>query len=431
MKKIIVAGAGHGGITAALNLVKAGYDVTVYEKKKREDLGYDWVDVMCKASFDENGFPCPDDSVFSPMVDQGYYSPAKTEKIVVGHNYNGRLGYIERKYLINYIIDYAEKNGVKFIFSAAVLCALYDDNRVTGIKVHIGTEEKDIHGDMVIDAAGMDSPVRGTLPEKFGVRRQAHFDETFCTWRASFKKTEPFHVEPKNTIYFFHCGKRGMDWAINDEDSIDILIGGFGKLTQDDIDKALEDFFKDYPIEHTPVRGGYGDNIPLGRVLSVMVCNGYAAVGNSAFMTNPLSGSGIDMSMSAGKLLADIIVESDGDFSVGNLWKYNYVVFKRFGERQYNDLIVKSFLSSLTPEDVDFFFEKKILTAKEIGGGNVKYTLPELISKANFLRKPKLFVPLTGALKKVMLLDKLKRDIPEAYNKTAVEKWRAEYSKVR
>ena len=31
-KKIIVAGAGHGGITAAALLAKAGFDVTVYER---------------------------------------------------------------------------------------------------------------------------------------------------------------------------------------------------------------------------------------------------------------------------------------------------------------------------------------------------------------------------------------------------------------
>ena len=32
MKKIIVAGGGHGGIATALLLTEKGYDVTVYEK---------------------------------------------------------------------------------------------------------------------------------------------------------------------------------------------------------------------------------------------------------------------------------------------------------------------------------------------------------------------------------------------------------------
>ena len=37
MKKILIAGAGHGGITCAYNLANAGFDVTVIEKKKREE----------------------------------------------------------------------------------------------------------------------------------------------------------------------------------------------------------------------------------------------------------------------------------------------------------------------------------------------------------------------------------------------------------
>lgn len=33
-KKIIIAGGGHGGITAGMLLAKEGFDVTLYEKKQ-------------------------------------------------------------------------------------------------------------------------------------------------------------------------------------------------------------------------------------------------------------------------------------------------------------------------------------------------------------------------------------------------------------
>ena len=42
--KIIIAGAGHGGLAAAAKLAKSGFDVTVVEKEKRSALGHDWED---------------------------------------------------------------------------------------------------------------------------------------------------------------------------------------------------------------------------------------------------------------------------------------------------------------------------------------------------------------------------------------------------
>ena len=68
MKRILVAGAGHGGLTAAYNLAKAGYDVTVLEYKRRENLGYDWHDALEMSAFLESGIPCPPDTMYSLSV---------------------------------------------------------------------------------------------------------------------------------------------------------------------------------------------------------------------------------------------------------------------------------------------------------------------------------------------------------------------------
>ena len=45
-KKIIVAGAGHGGLTAAGLLAEKGFDVTIYERGQKGKLGYDWTDIF-------------------------------------------------------------------------------------------------------------------------------------------------------------------------------------------------------------------------------------------------------------------------------------------------------------------------------------------------------------------------------------------------
>ena len=45
-KKIVIAGAGHGGLIAGARLAAAGYDVTIYERKIKSELGYDWDDAI-------------------------------------------------------------------------------------------------------------------------------------------------------------------------------------------------------------------------------------------------------------------------------------------------------------------------------------------------------------------------------------------------
>ena len=57
MKKIVVAGGGHGGIAAASLLARAGYDVTVYEKNAEENMGYDWTDIFAPGALKTAGFP--------------------------------------------------------------------------------------------------------------------------------------------------------------------------------------------------------------------------------------------------------------------------------------------------------------------------------------------------------------------------------------
>ena len=60
MKNIIIAGAGHGGLVAAALLAKAGFNVTVYEKKQENELGYDQYDSVHLDGFELSGVPIPE-----------------------------------------------------------------------------------------------------------------------------------------------------------------------------------------------------------------------------------------------------------------------------------------------------------------------------------------------------------------------------------
>ena len=429
MKKILVAGCGHGGLSAACTLAEKGYDVTVFEKRRREDLGYDWHDSMRRNTFEKIGVPLPDESVFSPMERKTYSNPKKTVKLFLPAPKSNNISYIDRKFLINYLIDHAEKCGVKFIFKCEVICAAYDKNGVTGLTVSGKNGPETISADLVIDALGMYSPVRKGLPVEFGIQNEISYENVFCVWRGYFERTDKSEDDEFN-IYFYHCNNPGMDWAIKKNGYYDIMIGGFGKLSRENVETALSDFRKTYPdMTDKLLRGGCFGKIPIGKTLPVFVCDGYALVGDSAAMTEPLSGSGLDMSLKAGKILADTIIEND-DMKKESLWKYNYRFFKEHTEKYYNDAMIKGFLSAVTAQDIDFFFEKKILTEKEMsGGGSTKYTLSEILKKGAVLKKPRLIMALKSVISWALASIEAKKAIPEKYDRAQIEKFKAIYSK--
>ena len=75
-KRIVVAGAGHGGIIAAYNLAKAGYDVSILEMKaKQSELGYDWEDSVERKIFAECSLPEPKESEYRFSGPMKFYNP--------------------------------------------------------------------------------------------------------------------------------------------------------------------------------------------------------------------------------------------------------------------------------------------------------------------------------------------------------------------
>ncbi|TFF63612.1 MAG: hypothetical protein EU521_00975, partial [Promethearchaeota archaeon] len=73
--KIVIAGAGHGGIVAARELALQGFEVHVYEKKGRDNLSWDWRDNMELDTFQEIGIPEPKKSDYLRLENLTFLSP--------------------------------------------------------------------------------------------------------------------------------------------------------------------------------------------------------------------------------------------------------------------------------------------------------------------------------------------------------------------
>jgi flavin-dependent dehydrogenase len=77
-----------------------------------------------------------------------------------------------------------------------------------------------------------------------------------------------------------------------------------------------------------------------------MVGKGYVAIGDCAFMTTPLVGSGISNSLRAGQILAEEIIKNNS-VSIETLWQYQVRYYKEIGaENFFVDCLKRTLLNS-------------------------------------------------------------------------------------
>lgn len=423
MTKIIVAGAGHGGLIAAARLAKAGVEVEILERKQKEELGYDWedrftFDVLLDAT--ENTV-LPDGS-WRYRGDCEFVSPSKRTEVKIKYNDETRQKVMWRKPLIEMLVAYAEKNGVVFRFGTEIIAPIIKAERVVGIK----TSEGERYCDLVIDAAGVSSALRTNLPDSFGIEKEVRRGDVFYAYRAYFdlkyneKREFPFEV------YLYHEREQGLSWFLTNDEDADILIGRIDPLTDKKVAEQLSLFRKNHPwCGENVLHGGNYGIIPVRRPLAVMVADGYAAVGDSAFMTTPMNGMGIDLSLNAGLILAKTVIEDETkEYKKETLWNYNRDFHKLFGGDTAKNEGLKNALLSLPPEGVDFLFDNAVIQSADLAGAGRNTNLKALLGKfIRGMKNPKYFFAIIKGLIKGAKASKTYKRAPEKFDRKKIELW--------
>ncbi len=435
-KKIIVAGGGHGGIATASILSRNGFDVTVYEKSARENMGYDWTDIFDPKALAKAGIPMPDKALFEYKENMTFYSPDEKTPIRQQVPENELEIKMERKEIYNLLIDTAEKNGVKFVYNCNIEGAIIKDKGVAGIK----TDKGEIFGDLIIDACGCESPVRISLPDEFGIEKHPDKNEKFFVYRAFYNKGTEKPVEDKYKVCLLPEGKLGIGWVATEEEYTDLLIGRFEPFDTEEVERTAEFFrSRNESLGTEVVRGGQFVEIPVRQSLSLMVANGYAAIGDSAFMTVPIIGSGIANSLRAAPLLAKTVMEDRTEsYTAEALWHYQYKFYKNLGSGLAPLAAVKLLLTRITPQQLDYIFEKGILTWREMtitadstGIGDFLHFSSDMPKRAIAIVKDKellrKLLRVAADIGKVMALCAV---LPKEYNKSKVKQWAERYNRI-
>ena len=424
-KKIVIAGAGHGGLVAGAKLAQAGYDVTVYERKIKSELGYDWEDAIDMRVFADCGLEPPKKEHYAFNGDMKYYNPNLKAPLVVPANGKGSAVF-ERKEIYDVLLDNAEKCGVKIIYSTEILAPVMDGLRVVGIRTSDGV----VDADLVIDAAGINTPLRSRLPVCCNIDRDYGYGECFYAFRGYFDKVPGHDPDVAYEIFLMHQGERGISWVVTKDDYVDVLIGRMAPMSKTKLQKTLDEMRAFSPqIGEKLLRGGTQEQIPVRRPLSVMVCDGYAAVGDSAYMTVPMTGSGICASMRAGVLLAETVLEDTQElYSRETLWNYNRKYILHFGQSFASIDILKNIMLCTEVEGVNFLFDKGIITENDMSFGKGKteggMSFSDMVARATRgISNLPVLLRTAGALTKGDNVKKVYQSIPETYDEKAVLKW--------
>lgn len=435
MAEIIVAGGGNGGLVCAINLVRKGYKVTLFEKQNKDSLGIAQTDAIDMPAFDYAGIEIPE--YFRRGKNVITFVPKKPESgtLTLPEGTETSL-LVDRIELSNYLFSVAEKEGVSIRYGEEALSPVLLGSRVAGVLTNKGT----YYADLVVDACGVNSPLRTKLPEHLKVNRPINKYDVIYSYRGYFNRV-PEAPEPQTdyNIYFKDDGNVGFSWLITEFDRVDVLVCRFTRPEDNEISAILNETHKGNPhMGLDLVYGGLHGVIPVCQPLGLMVSDGYAAVGDSAFMTVPLKGSGIAYSMKAGKMLADAVInDTNGCFTAETLWDYQRAYFKEIGAGQGGMAVLKNLLPFMTATDVDKMFNMKIITTEELSllwenKADAIFNskgLATLKSKIRLVRDEPLLKELLGNL--AVWLAKyaiVQTSLPSKYNKKDVEEWVDKYN---
>lgn len=435
-RKIIVAGLGHGGIAAAALLAKRGFDVTVYEKKSEGTLGYDWTDIFAPGALAIAEIPMPPEDKYEYKEHMTFFAPTAKRSLTQRVPDDKLEIKMERKDIYAHLISHAVKCGVKIVYDCEIFAPLTLGNRVTGIRTSLG----DFQADLVIDACGINSPVRTNLPSSMGIERDVRRNEKITIFRAFYNKANEEDVKAKFRVMLFAGGEKTVSWVASEEEHTDLLVGKFEEFSIEWLEEYADFLRQTSPrLGKEIVRGGQFVEIPVRHPLSVMVGDGYAAIGDSAFMTVPLIGSGIANSLKAAKMLADTVSRDAGlAYSAETLWNYQVKYYKELGAGLAPLECVKYLLLNLTTDELDYCFDSGLLNEDNITMTAdftslydlFKFDIPDLMLKGKCVTQNKsLLKKLIGCGTEIAQVTATCAAIPRKWNRKAVMKWAKAYSK--
>ncbi len=426
MAKIIIIGAGVGGLAFAYKY-QGTDEICLFEQAARHDLGFPWYDSVKAEAFKDTDIPLPEKGVYKKKYIHMYSPNCNVD--IPQRKKTVKKGYeISRVALLDHLFELI-KDKVALHFESEVTGLSKSCGKVTGVYVGGVLYE----ADMVIDASGAFSKLRSFVCED-PADYEPNADEILYCERALYKADEDIVKDHTDAVYLKHRGGTALSWCRSTPDlkQMDVFVSSIGaKLTEAYVEAEEKDMYDRNPALSRAVIQRRWEKLALRAPLSQFVYDSFAFVGDSAYMTNPINGCGIENAMRAGAILADVLNKKH-DFSMVNLWNYQVKFMHSVGSGLVALDVIKRWAYGVVPEDIDWFFNT-VLGAEIVAffsGSSKKPLNPKvLLDKIPVALERKEFAP--QVLKVISRAAQAKAYallIPAKYEPRLVDLWKTRYN---
>ena len=388
---VIIAGGGMAGLITAASIgynSKGNARVVIVDRNKENEPG----------KKTNNGWTCGDASskrtlhyhaehigntYGSPQLDHPVkgvylYSPDRKTKVL----FEGEGYLFNRKLAPRRQVNDAKKFGTEFMFGATAERLLSDDGRITGISGRKSDGSTfSLTAKVVIDATGSSSTLRRFMPISSKIEKEIDPDDVVGTGRyiLDFDPAgdEPAFFSPDYCIIHLDqfIAPAGYAWVFpKGKKKVNIGLGvshsglarrnrrfGLNDNLQSLIDKYLADnpVIKNYSQPSDDANSGNTKGnwqVPVRRHNDCMVANGFAVVGDSAWMPRPIDAGGISPSIYGGTILGKVVAEAleAGDSSEAGLWKYNAEYMATHGYPMASFEVLRRYLQTVTNDQINY-----------------------------------------------------------------------------
>jgi len=360
---VAIIGGGPVGSTLAYKLAKEGYDVAIFEKKKKIGIPLQCAGIVSKKLKEFNEIP--DKLILNEA--KGAYLHSANHTLHVKKDTPEAL-IIDRVGYDQFLAKRAVDEGVK----------LFNQHKVIDIDSEKGLikcqNNEQILAKVIVGADGSKSFVSSLFNKEFDYFNASQYLVEVNDFET--KEDNNYQIEKEyesnnknNYVDLFAISKilPGFLWCIPTSNNI-YRVGLFSKNSYKEQKDVLNDFlanqnrFKDFNIMEK-----YSGKIPIFNKDKILVSKRVLLIGDAASQLKPTTGGGLILGFDTCNIAKDAISKSLDNDNISFLKEYEKNFKKKYSKELSYQIRVQKTIESLSDDDLDYMFTKlKEKNAEEI-----------------------------------------------------------------